>query len=307
MDFVATLDNSKVLRSIIEAISFLIEETYVHIDPAGIKMNAIDGNHVAMLLATLPKDMFVEYKCTEEFKIGINVNDFIKILRRAKGDDQVQLIHNTDDKRTIIIKMKSDRSTRTFKLKSKEIQGYDAKEEGLLESFEESLKDKFTASIKLEGGVIEEIVKDALIISDLLKIEVQAAEKVVSFKASDESGEVEVELDLGGAGVIDSEVKGDAVGLYSLNFLDNIIKIQSIIDVFQLTIGNNIPMKISGTYSAGGGEGGTEGRIVYLLAPRVEDENESDYDEDSDVDEMEDSLEDQKIEDSSAGDEDEDQ
>jgi len=49
----------------------------------------------------------------------------------------------------------------------------------------ESLKDKFTASIKLEGGVIEEIVKDALILSDLLKIEVQSAEKVVIFKASD--------------------------------------------------------------------------------------------------------------------------
>ncbi|MEX2718698.1 MAG: hypothetical protein Q6370_020560, partial [Candidatus Sigynarchaeota archaeon] len=91
MEFNATLENSRILKGIIEAISFLIEETYVYIYPTGLKLNAIDSSHVAMLLAFIPKELFTDYKCTEDSKIGINVQDLLKILRRAKSNDEIQL------------------------------------------------------------------------------------------------------------------------------------------------------------------------------------------------------------------------
>nr|MDO8109404.1 hypothetical protein [Candidatus Sigynarchaeota archaeon] len=280
---------SRVLKGIIEAISFLIDETYLFVYPTGLKMNAIDSSHVAMLLAVLPKEIFTEYICNEDFKIGINVQDLIKILRRAKSNDVIQLLLDKKDKNTLLIKMKSERSTRTFKLKSKDIQGYDAKEEGLLGSFEETLKDKFTATIQLEGSVLDEIVKDALIISDLLKVQVMPAEKVVNFTAYDESGEVNIELELGGKGILDSDVKNDAEGIYSLNFLENIIKIQSITSNFEIALGQNIPMKIKGVITNSSGNA-TEGKIVYLLAPRVEDQGEEEFGDDFEAEEVEENL-----------------
>jgi proliferating cell nuclear antigen len=289
MDFSATLENSRILKGIIEAISFLIDETYVYVYPTGLKLNAIDSSHVAMLLAFLPKELFTDYKCSQDSKIGINVQDFIKILRRAKANDEIQLQLDKKDKNTLLITMKSDKSTRTFKLKSKEIPGYDAKEEGLLESFEETLKDKFSATIQLEGAVLDEIVKDALIISDLLKVQVQSAEKVINFTASDESGEVNIEISLEGKGVLDKKVLNDAEGIYSLNFLENIIKIQSITNNFEIALGNNIPMKIKGAITSSAGNP-TEGKIVYLLAPRVEDQNEDEFGDDIDASDVEEEL-----------------
>jgi proliferating cell nuclear antigen len=289
MDFSATLENSRILKGIIEAISFLIDETYVYVYPTGLKLNAIDSSHVAMLLAFLPKELFTDYKCSQDSKIGINVQDLIKILRRAKANDEIQLQLDKKDKNTLLITMKSDKSTRTFKLKSKEIPGYDAKEEGLLESFEETLKDKFCATIQLEGAVLDEIVKDALIISDLIKVQVMSAEKVINFTASDESGEVAIEIDLEGKGVLDKKVQNDAEGIYSLNFLENIIKIQSITEHFEIALGNNIPMKIKGAITSSAGNP-TEGKIVYLLAPRVEDQNEDEFGDDIEASDVEEEL-----------------
>jgi len=307
MEFSATLENSRILKGIIEAISFLIDETYLFAYPTGFKMNAIDSSHVAMLLANLPKEIFSDYQCGEEFKIGINVQDLIKILKRAKSTDEITLQLDKKDKNTLLIKMKSEKSTRTFKLKSKEIQGYDAKEEGLLESFEETLKDKFSATIVLEGDVIDEIVKDALIISDLIKIQVLKAERALNFTAYDESGEVDIELDLDGKGVLDSkEVKNDAEGIYSLNFLENIIKIQSITENFEIALGNNIPMKIKGTITDASNNP-TEGKIVYLLAPRVEEQGEEDFGDDFEAEDTEENLEssEDKAGDEESGDEEE--
>lgn len=279
--FSATFENSKLLKGVIEAISFLIDETYMYVYPTGIKLNAIDSSHVAMLLAFLPKELCTDYKCAQDAKIGINVQDFIKMLRRAKAADEIQLRLDPRDPHTLNITMKSEKSTRTFKLKSKEIPGYDAKEEGLLESFEETLKDKFNATIQFEGAVLDEIVKDAAIISDLIKVQVMSAEKIINFTASDDSGEVAIEISLEGKGVLDKTVKTDAEGIYSLSFLENIIKIQAITNNFEIAVGSNIPMKIKGTLTTSAGNP-TEGKIVYLLAPRVEDQNEDEFGDDVD-------------------------
>ena len=286
--FKAALANSKVLTAIFNAISLLIEETHLNANPDGIKLNAMDDSHVAMLRATLPKDIFTDYKCDGDFKIGINVQDFIKILRRAKTNDEIELIL-AEDKNSLKIKMKSQKSTRTFKLKSKEIREMEEGTEQILENLEEALKDKFTAIIELEGAILDEIVKDTSIISDIIKIQVLHAEKMVNFTAFDESGEVEVELDFEGGGILDKDVSGDSEGMYSLNFLDNILKIQAVVNSFELAMGMNQPLKVSGVIQSEDGDP-TDGQIVYLLAPRVEDEEEEDYGEDFDFDDMDETF-----------------
>lgn len=290
MNLIAKLDNSKIMRALLEAIQFLIEETHINASPAGIEMNAMDSSHVAMLLAKLPKDMFTEYKCDGNMKIGINVQDFLKILRRAKPADELHLLHDGKDPNTILIRMKSEKSVRSFKLKSKEIHGLAGNEEQIVQNFEGALKDKFTVKLHIEGGVLDEVIKDALIIDDIIKAQVQAAEKMLRFSASDESGELEIELELGGPGVLDADVKEDAEGTFSLGFLENIIKIQSIVDTFEVSFASNLPMMIAGKFSQA-----NDGRIVYLLAPRVEEEEDEEFGDDFNADNLEESLEDDYV------------
>ncbi|MHA1680490.1 MAG: proliferating cell nuclear antigen (pcna) [Promethearchaeota archaeon] len=288
-DFKATLTNSKILRGIIEAVHYLIEETYIYASPDGIRMTAIDETRVAMLHAELLKDLFTSYSCSEKFKIGVNINDMIKILRRAKPSDEIELNHSPTNPNDLSILMKSERSKRTFRIKSRMIEemddGDEKKKENIMEQLNETFKDKFTAVVKMDGLMLDEITKDALIISDTIKIQVLQAENVINFLAFDETGEVDIEIDLE-SGVLDKKVTGDSEGTYALNFLDNIIKIQSVVDSLELSLGSNIPMKLEGNLQDESGNN-TGGKIVYLLAPRVDDDEEEFDDENFEMDDFE--------------------
>lgn len=282
MEFKATLSNSRILRGVIEAFSYLQEETNLFATPAGMKMSDIDDSRVAMLYAELQKELFVDYSCPEEFKIGVNIADMIKILRRAKSSDKIILEHQSENPNDILIRMISDKSKRTFRLKSKTVSDMggmeeEEKKEDILQQLEETFRDKFTASITMDGTMLDEIMKDAMIVSDTIRVHVLQAENVINFVASDETGEVEVEIDLDG-GVLDYNVTGDSEGTYALNFLDNIIKIQSVIDNINISIGSNIPIKLEGNILTESGDG-TGGKVVYLLAPRVDDDDD-DFEED---------------------------
>ncbi len=89
--------------------------------------------------------------------------------------------------------------------------------------------------------------------------------------------------------MLDKKVTNDAEGIYSLNFLENIIKIQSITNNFEIALGNNIPMKIKGAITSSAGNP-TEGKIVYLLAPRVEDQNEDEFGDELEASDVEEEL-----------------
>ena len=290
MVFVAKFSSPLLLKNILEAVSFLIDETYITFTTPGMKMSAIDSSHVAMLLASFPKEVFEEYTGMSEeiLRVGINVGDFLKIVKRARSSDELAIKIDPESK-NIQLLMTAEGKTRTFKLKSKEIQGYDEKEEGLLESFEQTLGDKFTTTIAIGADIIDEVVKDALIISDLIKVKFNKDQKTLSFFANDESGEFDVEIELSNdnAKCMPEMLKADAEGIYSLNFLESFIKLQSVASTFTMSLGGNIPARIVAKAPADSSvENGPSVLITYLLAPRVEEQGD-----DFDMDSMDDSEE----------------
>ncbi|MHA1697258.1 MAG: hypothetical protein ACTSWN_00295, partial [Promethearchaeota archaeon] len=200
------------------------------------------------------------------------------ILKRIGGDNKLELEHKSKDPNTLYIRTKSAKSTKTFKLKSKEINELDLIEEDADLKYDETLGSRIASTFQLESSLLDEIIKDASIISEIIKIQVVPAEKVVIFQAEDESGELEVEIDLEGEGVLDYDVKNESEGSYSLNFLENILKIQSIVDSFSISLGNNIPIKIEGSLPV------ENGKVVYFLAPRIEDD--ADYEDEFEYDDM---------------------
>jgi proliferating cell nuclear antigen len=281
MSFLAKLSSASTLKSIVDIISFLIDETPMVIDSTGIHMAAIDSSHVAMLFANFPKEMFDEFKAPpEEVKIGLTVGDLHKILKRAKSSDEIEIGPDGDKKNGLVIRMTSEKTKRTFKLKSKDIPG---DESANISTYSKSLDDKFTSTFTIESSSMDEIVKDALIVSDLITI-AMSKEKELKISATDDSGngEVEIIMDAGKDGW-NASVKDAAAGIYSLNFLENFAKLSSISGAFTVSIGSNVPARIvcnTGDAEHPGAE------ITYFLAPRVEDQNDDDWDtEESDKEE----------------------
>lgn len=275
--FTAILENADTIKATFEAISFLISETFMIGSPGGLTIQAADPSHAALLLAHFTPDVFDEYQCPDEgFKFGLNITDVIKILRRAKKSDKIHMSLETEN--TIHVRFKSEKSTRTFKLKSKKIKDINEQGENMVENLSIQLQERFNASIKIESDLLDDIVKDAVIISDLVHVRI-GTDNLMTFRAENETGEVEVEIDLEDSKcVLYSDVEANCEAGYALDYLENILKIKSVVSIFELSLGVDIPIKITGVLMKEGNP--TQGSITYILAPRVEDEEDDEYSDD---------------------------
>ncbi len=287
MTLIATLDNPGLIRSIFEAISKLVDETYMYYNDDGIVIEDMDASHVGIISARLPRSMFTEYaRDGDPGRAGVSITDIIKVLRRVKGTEPVTL---SIDSYSIGIATKG-KTTKTFKIKCKDLNKSD-EDKQTIGKLIVTLEDRFTTSFTMTGDIIAEAIKDVTVISDILSIGSSKSENIVSISAQSDVGDVEIEFDAsktgGEEGIVEATIKDDSAGMYSVAFMEYFLSLVSISKTFTVKIGNNIPVMIRGTI-------GTDGSIIYILAPRVE-EDEEDHDELDDVDETSEAIPDGEL------------
>jgi proliferating cell nuclear antigen len=254
------MQDSKVMKGIIDAISAIIDETYfVANADTGLNLTAMDESHICLMHMVLPKDLFDGFECDEEAKMGINLEDLVKIMKRAGASDAIEFKHQSDSEK-FQVQMKG-RGTRTFSLRLVDID-----EEKIPPTAE--LDVDFDARVTLDVGILEEAIKDAEIYQDTL--EVKVTEEGLYFSAEGEVGDIQYQLDRDH--LEDANIKQDGRGVFSLAFLKNIMKISTISDKVTLHIANNAPLKFEFEIA---GNGDAKGKVTYFLAPRVEEDEDS--------------------------------
>jgi len=254
--FSAKMKDSKILKGIIDAVSAIIDETYFVADEKGLTLTAMDESHICLMSMNLPKELFDGgYECSEQMKMGINLEDMTKIIRRAGVQDAIEFKHQKDAEK-FQVQMKG-RGTRTFSLRLVDID-----EEKIPPTAE--LDVNFEAKVTLDVDVLEEAIKDAEIYQDTL--EVQINNSGVRFSAASEVGDIEYQLSSDQLHA--SEVKKGGRGVFSLSFLKNILKIAGITDKVTLNIADNTPLKLEFEII----NNDAKGKVMYFLAPRVEEE-----------------------------------
>jgi proliferating cell nuclear antigen len=249
--FKAVLSDAKLWRSIVESLSTLIDQANFVVTTSSLKMRAMDPIRVAMVDFELSKDAFEEYQCSAEMKMGINLEEMGKIMRRAGSGDSLELVH--DEKSNKLLVRFRGKSIRTFSL-------------SLLDLGSEDLptpRVEFNVTAKLTTEAIGEAIKDAGVVSDQVKIIVKP--EALMMQASGDTGDALVEFRKGSEALLDLEVKEDSNAIYALNYLNDMMKGSSISETAILQFSTNMPLKIDLTISSGG-------RITYFLAPRREAE-----------------------------------
>jgi hypothetical protein len=214
--------------------------------------------------------MFVNYTfpAGDPINIVFTINDAAKIVDRGKSTDTIEIMIDSPREGKappVILRMVSDKSRRTFTLKNKGTQ--EPEKSFSIDSFDDAKK-KITASFNIDGGMFDELVKDALVVSDTIKISM-SKERVLTLYATNEAGEVDTEIDTKEREEWKSASTDEARGTYSLSFLENVLKLLPILPDLKVSIGKDIPIQIAGM-----GTGGIY--VAYFLAPRVEDEGETD-------------------------------
>lgn len=89
--FKAFTKDPKLLKDSIDIISQLIDDGLFNFKKSGIELVAADRTMVSFLDFKLRASAFEKYDCDKNVSIGINLLNFLTILKRANPDDKLSL------------------------------------------------------------------------------------------------------------------------------------------------------------------------------------------------------------------------
>lgn len=267
MSFTLKLENSRILKGIIETLASIIDETEFRVTPTEFTISAMDPSRICLLKLSLKKENFDEYDCNKESKVGLNLDDLDKILKRSAASDSVEINFNeTEQKIKIKMQREGMSRTRTFSLALLDIDIEEIPMENLL-------KIEYPSKWVIEPGFLVEAIKDAEIYSEILNIAAIEDQGLI-FSSSGQIGEME--YNLSEDDLIETNIDGSSNGAYSLTFLKAILKIASITEKLEISLKTDHPLKMIFNLLEGG-------ELSYFLAPRVE---EAEFEDDDDMDEF---------------------
>lgn len=240
------LQDVSTLRGIIGILSDILKEAKFKVTSDGIHMSATDPAKIIMVVLDIPRTSFDEYSCEKEIELGISIEEFYNVLKRANKGETVQ-IENLDNKLKIIT---TGKVTREFMLP-------------LIESIEDTPKIStvaFSAKIVVEAETIVTAIDDASIISDELVFKATPDSFEVAAKSEFHSTNLNLIKDK----LIDLDVKEPAQSAFSIDYLRRIFATSKLAPVAELSISTNHIGKFSFSVV-------DKFRMYFLLAPRTRD------------------------------------
>jgi len=246
--FTAILDDISLLEDCVATISELIDEAEFKVRKDGIHLLAADRAVVAVVDFYFSSENFREYNYESDATIGISLQPFLKVLKRARKDD-VLIMQLEESYLTLVLK---GVSTRRFKLPLIEI--HSEVPPGI-----EKLN--FPASVDIRSDVLQDCVRDAELVADSLVFELSPEKLVI--KAEGDSSVVEAELTKDSDAVRINTGK-EARARYSIEYLKKMLKASKSADIATLAFDTNYPMKLTFAMQ-------DRVKLSFILAPRVED------------------------------------
>jgi len=236
-------------RYLIESLEAIIEDANFIADREALRLRALDAARIAMVDLYLPRESFTQYELDEEqVRIGVNFENFRKILKRAKAGDRI--ICRVEGGRLKVTL--AGKAERTFSLPLIDVAG------------EELPVPKVTFDVmaKMLSDTLRDSLKEAELVSDSVRLIGEESE--LKIQARSDEGEWEAVFSIDRGSLIEYEVKQPSSSSYSLNYLDDIVsRAYRISDLVTLEFSTNKPLCL--TFDIAGG-----GTLKFYLAPRIE-------------------------------------
>ena len=261
--FKAKLKDSRAVKGIFDAVSAVISETILKVSSTGMTLTALDLSHICLVSLSLKKEDFDEFETDKDYELGINIGDLVKIIRRSGASDAITFLHDPKENKMIIeIQPESGKRARRFTLGLIEVESEDLEVKGLIEM-------EFDNKCTMELRYLEEAIKDAEIMADVLEVKVEGEK--LQFSASGTIGSMDYTLEHEMMELV--EFPAESTGVFAISFLVNILKIAPIAKKVEVEMKSDIPLKLRFPIFE-------NSQILYFLAPRVEeDEDDSMYED----------------------------
>lgn len=237
------IDNPVYFTRAIEIISELVSEVRIKINEYGMSITAIDPANVALVGFRLPRSAFSQFETGQE-TLGINLDDFKKILKRASAKSSL-ILEKQENRLEIKI---DDKIRRKFGLNLIEVEGEEI-------DFEEKVsRMEFSAKVELESQDFIAAIEDCSIVADACSFILNEGKFIIEAR---EMNSARTEFS------DEAQISGeDCKSRYSLEYLAKFMKGSKITDKTSLQFANDHPLGMHLKIDLI--------ELSFILAPRVE-------------------------------------
>lgn len=159
----AKLDAASTLKKLLDAIKELVTDANFECTEEGLKLQAMDNSHVALVSVNLESKGFQHFRCDRPMPLGVNLASFTKVLKCAKDDDQVTL-KAADAADVLEMRFESPREARVSEYQMK-LMDIDMDELGIPET-------DYDARVTMSSVEFQRIVRDLMNLGESVRIEV---------------------------------------------------------------------------------------------------------------------------------------
>lgn len=244
MTFKCEINDVKLIQSIFDAISKIVDEVQLQTDSEGVRLNALDRGHIAFVNLVMKVSAFDEFICDEPEKINIDTNELMKVLKRSKSDDRVLM---SLDEGNFIITFEGE-AKRTFKIRLIDLE-YDSPKPPVL---------LYASSVDVPFKILKDACADIKLFSNKINIKTDA-EKIY-FYTTGQFGDSRTEYGH------DSIINEEAESVFSLERVEEMLKADKVTDTLNIELGNDMPISLHLKNLS------EDILLNFLLAPRIEQE-----------------------------------
>jgi proliferating cell nuclear antigen len=245
------LSDVDLLKNAIPILAEIVDEGVFKVDKNGISLLSPDRAMVAVIDFRILSSAFDSFQISGELNLGLNLSNFVSILKRVKGSDK--LILETEDGSNKLRLTLEGGGRRTFELPLLDI------------SMERPPIDQlaFPGKIQLESGVFEDGVADAEIAGDSIVFE---ADQKGGFRmhTKGDTSSAKLEMKEKDKGLLSVEMPKAVKSRYPLEYLKKMAKASKLADQMTLEFDNDYPMRL-------GFKVIDKMNLSFILAPRVEE------------------------------------
>lgn len=245
--FKATLADVNLLRDAVVAIAEIIDEGIFKITKDGISFVAADRAMVAVVDFFLAASAFEKYEVDAEQKIGLNIMNFLSVVKRAGTGDKI----NFDLKGAKLQILIEGASKRRFLVPLLDIGDEEIPPVNQLE---------FKSKVRMKSAILQNGISDAEIIGDSVILETTPTR--FGMIAEGDVSKAELELEKGNEALIELSAASDIKARYSLEYLKKMAKAARLSDSVTIEHGPDYPLRMA--FAAG-----DKARISFIIAPRV--------------------------------------
>jgi len=244
----ATFDNSKLLKKIFNFSKDVNKEINILFTEEMLDITCMGESFCTFVQIHIPSSSFSDYEVSETTEIGLNMDILCKCLSAAKDNDPIKFSMSSEDHLNVSIADKYDYQLPTI---------------DILEDRLEVPDTEYEINYEIECSNFSDTIKNLGQFCDdsLLSIEEKKIEWKSSF--SDQSGKMNIswtEKD-----ILNYKCEDVFSGTFSIKYLSEFIKINTISNNMKLKSSAGIPLHLS--------VGHEDIIINYFIAPKIEDED----------------------------------